>query len=101
MESILSDSESALFIEVEAFGVAWRVIEHDSSSVALSTYRDLLKRVSRLMPRKVKIVLLADRGFTDGQLLRYLKTQLNWQSSNSSQKRFLVLATQKRLVSSG
>ncbi len=30
------------------------------------------------MPRKVKIVLLADRGFTDGQLLRYLKTQLNW-----------------------
>lgn len=61
-----------------AIPVAWRVIEHDSSSVALSTYANLLKRVSRLMPQFVKIVLLADRGFTDGQLLRYLTTELDW-----------------------
>lgn len=61
-----------------AIPVAWRVIEHDSSSVALSAYADLLKRVSRLMPPGVKIVFLADRGFTDGQLLRYLTTELNW-----------------------
>jgi hypothetical protein len=38
--------------------VGWRVIQHNSSSVAFHHYRDLLRRISRLMPEGVKVVLL-------------------------------------------
>ena len=52
-----------------AVPVGWRVIQHNSSSVAFHHYRDLLRRISRLMPEGVKVVLLADRGFVDTQLM--------------------------------
>jgi hypothetical protein len=58
--------------------VAWRVLEHGSSSVAMKDYQNLLKRVSRLMPVGVKVILLADRGFIDNQLLKYVKEHLSW-----------------------
>ena len=61
-----------------AIPVGWRVIKHKSSSVKLETYQDLLKRVAKLLPSQPKIVLLADRGFADAQLVRYVR-QLGWQ----------------------
>ncbi len=61
-----------------AVPVAWRVLEHSSSSVKIATYKDLLKRVSRLMPKRVKVVLLGDRGFIDTQLMKYARLQLGW-----------------------
>jgi len=61
-----------------AVPVGWRVIKHNSSSVAFHHYRDLLRRISRLMPEGVKVVLLADRGFVDTQLMNYLRQQLTW-----------------------
>jgi hypothetical protein len=51
-----------------AIPIAWRVIEHPSSSVKLDTYRDLLKRAAKLLPANVKVVLLADRGFANPEL---------------------------------
>ncbi|MEH1974701.1 MAG: hypothetical protein V7L02_16135 [Nostoc sp.] len=38
-----------------------------------------MRRVSRLVPAGVEVRFLADRGFADTQLLRYLKEQLGWQ----------------------
>ena len=61
-----------------AVPVAWRVLEHPSSSVKIQSYQDLLKRVARLMPVKVKVILLGDRGFIDTKLMRYIRQQLGW-----------------------
>ena len=51
--------------------IGWRVLKHPSSSVKLDTYVDLLLRVSKLLPAQVKVVLLADRGFANAELVRY------------------------------
>ena len=60
-----------------AIPIGWRVLKHKSSSVKLDTYKDLLKRVSKLLPANPKVVLLADRGFADAQLVRYVRG-LGW-----------------------
>lgn len=61
-----------------AVPMGWRVLRHKSSSVSLEVYRPLLRRVSRLVPAGVEVRFLADRGFADTQLLRYLKEELGW-----------------------
>ena len=61
-----------------ALPLCWRVIKHRSSSVDISTYQDMLKRASKLLPVNVKVILLADRGFSNPQLVRYVR-QLGWQ----------------------
>ena len=48
------------------------------SSVKFIVYQDLLDKATRLLPVGVKVVFLADRGFVDHQLLRYLRAQLGW-----------------------
>jgi len=60
-----------------AIPIGWRVLKHKSSSVKLDTYKNLLKRVSKLLPANPKVVLLADRGFADAQLVRYVRG-LGW-----------------------
>lgn len=60
-----------------AIPVGWRVLQHKSSSVKIDTYQDLLKRVSRLLPVDVKVILLADRGFANAELVRYVR-KLGW-----------------------
>lgn len=60
-----------------AIPIGWRVLKHQSSSVKIDTYQDLLKRVSKLLPTSVKVVLLAERGFINAQLVRYVR-QLGW-----------------------
>lgn len=61
-----------------AVTIAWRVLEHPSSSVKFQTYQHLLKRAARLMPEGVKVILLGDRGFIDTQLVKYARQQLGW-----------------------
>jgi len=58
--------------------VIWRVLEHGSSSVKFIVYRALLNKASCLLAVGGKVVFLADRGFVDHQLLRYLKFALGW-----------------------
>lgn len=60
-----------------AIPVGWRVLKHKSSSVKIDTYQDLLKRVSKLLPVDVKVILLADRGFANPELVRYVR-KLGW-----------------------
>ena len=61
-----------------AIPIIWRVLAHGSSSVKFMVYQDLLDKAARLLPPGVKVVFLADRGFVDHQLLRYLRSQLHW-----------------------
>ena len=57
--------------------LVWCVIEHPSAAVAYEEYQGLLEKAATLVPFGCKVVLLADRGFTDTELLRHLK-RLGW-----------------------
>ncbi len=58
--------------------VAWRVVAQSSSTVRLWTIQRVLRQAQRLLPDAVTIVLLADRGFADGKLMKYLRENLGW-----------------------
>lgn len=58
--------------------IAWRVVAQSSSTVRLWTIQRVLRQVQRLMPSGVSVVLLADRGFADGKLMKYLRETLKW-----------------------
>lgn len=58
--------------------VAWRVVAQSSSTVRLWTIQRVLRQAARVMPTGVAIVLLADRGFADGKLMKYLRENLGW-----------------------
>jgi hypothetical protein len=60
-----------------AVPVVWEVSEHGSSSVAHAAYAALLDAVPPLLPARVKVVFLADRGFADPALLGQLR-RLGW-----------------------
>jgi hypothetical protein len=58
--------------------VAWRVVAHSSSTIRLWTIQRVLRQAQRTLPAGVAIVLLADRGFADGKLMKYLRENLGW-----------------------
>jgi hypothetical protein len=60
-----------------AVPLVWRVLEHGSAMVAYDVYKALLEKANTLVPFACKVVFLADRGFTDTELLRHLK-RLGW-----------------------
>ena len=61
-----------------AVPVGWRVLEQASSSVALEVYQELLSDAAKLMPAGVEVRFLADRGFADTKLMRFLSKTLRW-----------------------
>lgn len=58
--------------------IAWRVVAQASSTVRLWTIQRVLRQAARIIPAGVPIVLLADRGFADGKLMKYLRENLHW-----------------------
>jgi hypothetical protein len=58
--------------------IAWRVVAQSSSTVRLWTIQRVLRQAVRILPDGIAIVLLADRGFADGKLMKYLKEALGW-----------------------
>jgi hypothetical protein len=60
-----------------AVPIVWEVLEHGSSSVAQAAYAELLDAVPALLPVRVKVVFLADRGFADTDLLAQVR-RLGW-----------------------
>jgi hypothetical protein len=61
-----------------AVPLVWRVIRHNSSSVSFEVSQAMLKRAARLVPSGVSVCFLADRGFADTALMRYLRDELHW-----------------------
>lgn len=80
--SMLWDEYCLIRLSVQYRGRAvplvWRVIRHRSSSVKFSAYETMLRRAAKLIPTGVSVCFLADRGFADVQLMRYLREQLHW-----------------------
>lgn len=60
-----------------AVPLVWRVIEHGSAAVSFATYQALLTEAKRRVPLACKVVVLADRGFADTQLMDSV-SQLGW-----------------------
>jgi len=60
-----------------AVPLVWCVLEHGSATVAYDVYKALLDKANTLMPFACKVVLLADRGFADTELMGHLK-RLGW-----------------------
>jgi hypothetical protein len=60
-----------------AVPLAWFVIEHGSAAVAYEAYKALLDKAATLMPFACKVVLLADRGFADTDLMPHVQ-RLGW-----------------------
>lgn len=61
-----------------ALPVGWRVFKHKSASLAFSDYREMLLQAAKRLPKDIKIVLLADRGFVHTKLMRMATGQLGW-----------------------
>lgn len=81
--SMLWDEYCLIRLSVQYRGRAvplvWRVIRHGSSSVRFEVYQAMLKRAVRLVPTGVRVCFLADRGFADTRLMRYLRDELQGQ----------------------
>ena len=60
-----------------AVPLVWCVLEHGSATVAYDVYQALLDKANTLVPFACKVVLLADRGFADTELMGHLK-RLGW-----------------------
>jgi len=60
-----------------AVPLVWCVLEHGSAQVGFETYRELLERAAVLLPRRCKVIVLADRGFADTDLMAHLG-RLGW-----------------------
>lgn len=58
--------------------LAWRVVAQSSSTVRLWSVQRVLRQAERVMPPGMSVVLLADRGFADGKLMKYLRETLGW-----------------------
>lgn len=61
-----------------AIPLVWRVLRHGSSSVRFEFYQSMLQRAAHLLPKRVSVCFLADRGFADTTLMRYLRDELKW-----------------------
>lgn len=62
-----------------ALPVVWRVLKHRSAAVGFADYREMLQQAMNRLPKGVKVVLLADRGFVHTDLMQALTTQWGWQ----------------------
>ena len=60
-----------------AVPLVWCVLQHGSAQVSFEAYKELLDRAALLLPRRCQVVLLADRGFADTELMAHLH-QLGW-----------------------
>jgi hypothetical protein len=79
----------AVIYRGRAVPLAWRVLAHQSSSVAFYEYKNLLGRVARLLPQGIKVILLADRGFVDTHLMAHCE-QLGWKYRIRTKQDFWV-----------
>ncbi len=61
-----------------ALPLGWCVLHHPSASVAYDAYAWILNRAAGCIPEGVKVVLLADRGFVQIELMRALTQHLGW-----------------------
>jgi hypothetical protein len=68
--------------------IHFNIVVHKSSTVGLWQIQRVLRPVSKLLPVGTEVVLLADRGFADGKLMKYLQQNLKWHFRIRIKQRF-------------
>lgn len=58
-----------------SFSIAQKVMEHPSATVAYIDVQEVLETTQSLLPANCRVTLLADRGFNQGELIRWLMAQ--------------------------
>jgi hypothetical protein len=61
-----------------AVPLLWRVLEHSSATVAFGEYEGLLRQARWLLRHHPDVMLLADRGFANHDLLAWLREKSQW-----------------------
>lgn len=92
----------SLIYRGRAVPLVWKVLEHGSVCVSFETYQELVDQAAQgLFPFSCKVVLLADRGFADTELMDYLE-DLGWHWRLRIKESFWVYRTgrQDRKISS-
>ncbi len=56
-----------------AIPLLWRVLEHGSATVAFKEYQPLVRKARWLLRQHGDVMLLADRGFANHELMRWLR----------------------------
>jgi hypothetical protein len=69
---------SSLVYRGRAIPVSWRVFKHGSATVGYEDYAPVLEQALALLPKGLRIVLLADRGFAHAELVRFVNSKPNW-----------------------
>ena len=67
----------AVIYRGRAVPLVWTVLAHGSAQVGYHAYQELLDRAVLLVPRRCKVIFLADRGFADTELMAHLR-RLGW-----------------------
>jgi hypothetical protein len=67
----------ALIYRGRALPLSWLVLDHKSTSVAFEVYKPILKEAAALLPKNRQVILLADRGFADLNLMKRAR-DLGW-----------------------
>lgn len=80
-----------------AVPLVWKTIRHASSTVDFETYKDLLLQAAKLLPPDAQVVFLADRGFADTTLMKYLSQTLHWHWRIRIKASFYVYREQRRI----
>ena len=65
----------SLIYRGRALPLAWRAMQHHSTTVAFEDYQPVLEQARAILPTDCVITLLADRGFVHERLLHYLHSQ--------------------------
>jgi len=79
----------ALIYRGRAVSLAWCVLEQGSASVAFEKYANVLHHAARLLPLHAHVILLADRGFADVNLMS-LCTELGWSFTIRAKQSLIV-----------
>jgi hypothetical protein len=70
-------ARTAVIYRGRAIPLAWQVFKGQSVTLAFEQYASLVQYTAQLIPAKVSVVLLGDRGFRDIRLMA-LADQLHW-----------------------
>lgn len=77
VEDRLVIARTALLYRGRAVPLAWQVFQRRSVMLAFGQYAELIRYTASLIPRRVHVVLLGDRGFRDTRLMA-LARELHW-----------------------
>jgi hypothetical protein len=77
VESLLHDSPVSDLLWASGTAVLWRVLEHPSTTVRTDRYLPMLRLAYRLLSSHTDVMVLADRGFANHDLIEWL-SQSRW-----------------------